>query len=219
MPQPTGGGGTPNAWYVIALPPQAHGFPGYATISQKPFPTGATVLSGPYNTRAEALAAVNLPLPKGTPGGSIPAALQSGSSLISEVGAVGDFFHRLTEKTTWVRVGEVVGGGILLFIGVRALAHGSPTVGAGARQSVSKPASKTVKRATKVAKVAVKKTPAFRPPKKPEKPPAQRPPTVRISHIVHHTPDKPPSAKTQSTVKRSATAKPRTTTKKAPVKK
>ena len=36
---------------------------------------------------------------------------------------IGDFFHRLTEGSTWVRVGETVVGVIILYAGIRAVAH------------------------------------------------------------------------------------------------
>jgi hypothetical protein len=64
--------------------------------------------------------------------------------------AIGDFFHRLTEEQTWIRVGEAVAGGVLLFIGVKALAQGTPA--STAAKTVTRPAKKT---AVKVAKVAV----------------------------------------------------------------
>lgn len=47
-------------------------------------------------------------------------------SPLSGVAAIGDFFSRLTQKNTWVRVGEVVIGLVLLGIGVNALFKGAP---------------------------------------------------------------------------------------------
>jgi hypothetical protein len=35
--------------------------------------------------------------------------------------AIGDFFNRLTQANTWIRVGEVVAGLLLLYVGVTAL--------------------------------------------------------------------------------------------------
>lgn len=152
----------------------------------------------------------NLPGPTGPPG-----------SPLSGIQNVGDFFHRLTEQSTWIRVGEVIGGGILLFIGVRALAHGSSTVGAGARKTVTKPVRRVAKTAITVAapearyagRVAAKrvapkttaKVSAHRAKvakygqKKPYRPPEPRParqPTVRVSHIYHHAQNKPTKART-----------------------
>lgn len=37
------------------------------------------------------------------------------------VAAIGDFFSRLTQGNTWVRVGEVIAGLLLLYVGVNAL--------------------------------------------------------------------------------------------------
>jgi hypothetical protein len=126
---------------------------------------------------------------------------------------IGDFFHRLTEKSTWTRVGEVALGGILLYAGVRALANGSAVAGSGARKSAVKPAKKVVKKAAGVAapelrlatRVASKKvapkttgrvvahraTVAKYGGKTPYKPPPKRAPTVRVSHVYHHSTGKP----------------------------
>jgi hypothetical protein len=137
-------------------------------------------------------------------------ALQNAVPGVGGIADVGDFFHRLTEPQTWTRVGEVALGGILVYAGVRALSHGSPTVGAGARQSATKPVRKV---ASGVAKVAVpearlasrsiakkaapkttarvashRATVAKYGAKKPYAPPVTKPrqPTVRVSHIYHH---------------------------------
>jgi hypothetical protein len=115
---------------------------------------------------------------------------------------IGDFFHRLTEGSTWTRVGEVVLGGILLYAGIRALTRGataSPT---------AKPVTSPVRKAAKVAvpearlatrvaakRVAPKTTArvashrarvAKYGAKKPYSAPSPRPPTTRVSHIYHH---------------------------------
>lgn len=126
---------------------------------------------------------------------------------------VGDFFHRLTEKSTWVRVGEVALGGILLYAGVRALSSGSTVAGSGARKSAVKPAKKVVKKAAGVAapelrlatRVASKRvapkttarvaqhraTVAKYGAPTPYRPPPKRAPTVRVSHVYHHSSAKP----------------------------
>jgi hypothetical protein len=176
----------------------------------------------PYSaSRDQAIADAKKEYPQGAPpGGKLKDAL--GHDLVSGAGlaplaSVGDFFHRLSEKQTWIRVGEVVGGGILLFIGVRALASGSPTVGSGARKAVTKPVSRTAKRAITVAapevrlgtrvaakRVAPKTTArvtthrakaAKYGARKPYQPPAPRQATVRVSHIYHHAQKKPVSLK------------------------
>lgn len=76
--------------------------------------------------------------------------------------AIGDFFHRLTEKQTWARVGEVAVGGILLIAGLRALSSGSPAVGSGARKSAAKPVKRVAKvvvpEARLAGRVAAKRT-------------------------------------------------------------
>lgn len=47
-------------------------------------------------------------------------------SPLSGLAAIGDFFARLTQKNTWVRVGEVVIGLVLVAIGVNAMFKGAP---------------------------------------------------------------------------------------------
>ncbi len=45
---------------------------------------------------------------------------------LTGVAAIGDFFSRLTQASTWVRVGEVAVGLILLGIGLNSLLKGKP---------------------------------------------------------------------------------------------
>jgi hypothetical protein len=156
--------------------------------------------------------------------GTVPAPLKDVNQAVTSVGAdalsttsalgeVGDFFHRITEGQTWVRVGEVALGGILLYAGIRALASGSPAVGSGARKTVTKPVRKTATRVASVAvpearlatRVAAKRVApkttgrvaahrtrvAKYGAKKPYSPPVKRQPapprvTTRVSHIYHH---------------------------------
>jgi hypothetical protein len=56
----------------------------------------------------------------GETGGTISAAASNAAN-ITGLPAIGDFFNRLTQANTWVRVGEVVAGLILLYVGVNAL--------------------------------------------------------------------------------------------------
>lgn len=173
---------------------------------------------GGYNTQAEAQAAANafnsLPNPQkisqaGITSGSVPTI----SNPLQPMQDIGNFFHTLTQSSTWARVGEVAIGGILLFIGVRALSQGSSAVGSGARKSVSRPAKKAATKVIKVAapearlatRVAAKKAApkttarvaahranvAKYGQKKPYQVPAKRQPTVRVSHIYHHKGPKP----------------------------
>lgn len=134
--------------------------------------------------------------------------------------AIGDFFQRLTQPATWVRVGEVALGGILIYAGVRALSHGSAVAGSGARASATRPVKKVATKAAKVvvpearlatrvaAKKAAPKTTArvaahrenvrkygAKKPFTPPPPAKRRPPTVRVSHIYHHTTPKPKTVK------------------------
>jgi hypothetical protein len=139
----------------------------------------------------------------------------SGGNPLSGVDAIGDFFHRLTEKSTWTRVGEVAVGGILLYAGVRALSQGNAVAGAAKKAGsvATKPVRKVAKAgvtaavpearlagriaAKRVAPKATARVASHRAQvkqygaKKPYSPPAQRAPTVRVSHVYHHKGIKP----------------------------
>jgi hypothetical protein len=97
-----------------------------------------------FATRAEAVAYRNS-IGKGTIGG-----LKIGNPL-SGVNAIGDFFNRLSEKATWIRVGEVIVGGVILFIGIHALASG--TAVSNASKAVAKPAKKASKAALSLGRL------------------------------------------------------------------
>lgn len=45
---------------------------------------------------------------------------------LSGVAAIGDFFNRLTQPNTWVRVGEVAAGLLLVYLGLNAAMRGTP---------------------------------------------------------------------------------------------
>jgi hypothetical protein len=142
------------------------------------------------------------------------------ANLIPGLTDIGDFFHRLTESSTWTRVGEVALGGILIYAGIRALASGS-TVSKGVRNAgstITSPAKKATKAAVKVAvpearlagrvaakrvapkatarvashRAQVKKYGAKTPYARPE----PRVTATRVSHVYHHTtPKRPTTAK------------------------
>ena len=45
---------------------------------------------------------------------------------LTGINAVGDFFSRLTQPNTYIRVGEVLAGLLLLYVGVNALGRDTP---------------------------------------------------------------------------------------------
>lgn len=79
---------------------------------------------GPYSSLAAAdKEAVTLQGQNQTVAGSIKAGL---SGPLSGLAAIGDFFARLTQASTWIRVGEVVLGLILIAVGVARITHAIP---------------------------------------------------------------------------------------------
>jgi len=55
---------------------------------------------------------------------TLPASASHAASKAANLGgvqAIGDFFNRLTQANTWIRVGEVAAGLLLLWIGLNAL--------------------------------------------------------------------------------------------------
>jgi len=93
---------------------------------------------------------------------------------------IGDFFHRISEPNTWVRIGEVALGAILVYAGVRAMSTYNP-VAAGVRKGVKAPVSGT----KKVAKKAATLTPAGRAAKAAKLAPKGPRTTIRHSYIHH----------------------------------
>lgn len=160
MPGPDPGGSFP--WYAVIV--SERGVARAMVLSalewrndqdpthQGPFGAQFKLIGG-YNTKKEAQDAVTkfnaLPNPKKLEQAGIPSAPDLPNPL-SGINAIGDFFQRLTQPSTWARVGEVALGGILVYVGVRALAHGSGS------SAVSRPVTKPTQKAAKaVAKVAV----------------------------------------------------------------
>jgi len=105
-------------------------------------------VSGPYATRAAAEAAAHT-TGGGFPGANIPgnpAKALGISNPLAGVAAIGDFFNRLTQPNTWLRVGEFVAGGLLIYLGLSAAMRG--TEAQTAAQGITKPAKKAAKTGT-----------------------------------------------------------------------
>jgi hypothetical protein len=102
---------------------------------------------GPY-TWAEAKSVANspgltIPVP-GMPGSenvTVPTSGVGISNPLGGVAAIGDFFNRLTQPNTWIRVGEVLAGLVLIWIGLNALTKDT-AVGRGI-QSAKRGAERT----------------------------------------------------------------------------
>lgn len=89
-----------------------------------------TEVRGPYASKTAAENAIGASGTSGEsidqPGSATQKANQPPSNPLSGLAAIGDFFGRLTEGSTWVRVGEVVLGLILLAVGVARITHAVP---------------------------------------------------------------------------------------------
>lgn len=88
---------------------------------------------------------------------TLPANVATAGSKIANIGgvqAIGDFFNRLTQANTWIRVGEVAAGLLLLYLGLNAAMKGT-TAGNAVRsgtQTVKNTGRKAVEAAGVVAK-------------------------------------------------------------------
>jgi hypothetical protein len=91
----------------------------------------ATGWMGPYNwaTAKAQVAGLKAGIGAATPGG-LPTVGPGGNiaspfSNLGGINAIGDFFNRLTQPNTWIRVGEVVAGLLLVYLGLSATMRGT----------------------------------------------------------------------------------------------
>jgi hypothetical protein len=148
-----------------------------------------TPLAGPFATQAQAQnwiavnsgtfgsGKTNIAPPADTP---VTAGIPGPGNPLTPLTDIGDFFHRLTEPSTYIRIGEVAVGALLVYAGVRAMTTYNP-VTAGVRKGVKAPTTAT----KKVAKKAVTLTPAGRAAKAAKLAPKGPRVTVRHSYIHH----------------------------------
>jgi len=111
----------------------------------------ATGWMGPYNwvTAKAQVAGLKAGIGAATPGG-LPTVGPGGNigapfSNLGGINAIGDFFNRLTQPNTWVRVGEVGAGILLIYLGLSAVMRGTPAgdVASGAKRGAGKVAGLT----------------------------------------------------------------------------
>jgi hypothetical protein len=77
-----------------------------------------------------------VPVPGVTDNPTFVAANKKATSVVPGLGgiaAVGDFFSRLSEPNTWLRIAEVAVGGLLIYVSLKAMFPG--TVGAAAHSA------------------------------------------------------------------------------------
>lgn len=127
------------AWWVIpegtagVIIGQATGAPALFTVTQSQTkPNGA--VAGPYGNQLQAQAkanALNASANSANPLNTNPV-----SGALTGVNAIGDLAQRLTQSSTWIRVGEVLGGALLLYLGAQAAMRGTAT-GDAVKRTVS----------------------------------------------------------------------------------
>lgn len=116
------------------------------TKPNSPLEVFAQPPTGPYSTRAAAKAVAD------KYNKSHVYTIPSPGNPLSGINAIGDFFNRLTQAQTWIRVGEVVAGGLLLYLGLKAVV--TPAGANVGKQTVKQTAHHVVEGAKKVAEVA-----------------------------------------------------------------
>ena len=131
------------AWWVTAVAYPAHpdtAVPFYlqaadrAAAEQK---IGGPPLAGPFATKPDAQAWVrahpgdfgkgktNIAPPAAPNAAHVPGPKNPLTNPLTGLAAIGDFFQRLTQASTWVRVGEVLLGLALITVGLAHLASGT----------------------------------------------------------------------------------------------
>lgn len=100
------------------------------TVKQSNTPPPGEV-AGPFTNQLQAQAAANKLNATGvaTPGNV--------AGQLTGVNAIGDFFQRLTQTSTWIRVAEFVAGGLLIYMGGSAILRGT-AAGNAAKGAASK---------------------------------------------------------------------------------
>lgn len=78
-----------------------------------------------YPTQAMAKAAIAQNPVSDPIGKGINAGGKAAGDVTGGLSAIGDFAHRLTEVQTWIRVGEVVAGLLLAYLGLSAMLKGT----------------------------------------------------------------------------------------------
>lgn len=106
---------------------------GSLSVVQDPPPAGFHILpgsGGPYPTKAQAdsaLQALNGVI--ATPEPLVPGTKIQVPSIpnpLSGIAAVGDFFQRLTQASTWLRIFEIVIGVLLVGVGIASMTKAIP---------------------------------------------------------------------------------------------
>jgi hypothetical protein len=105
---------------------------------------------GPYNwaNAQAAVAGAKIGASEAPPGTNAIGTAEGAASGVANLGglaAIGDFFNRLTQGNTWLRVGEVVVGVLILYIGLKATTAQTPV--GNAVKSATAPVKKAAKAA------------------------------------------------------------------------
>jgi|ERR1041385_6763078 len=114
---------------------------GYATKLQ------AAAVAAKYNARPESQRQTPGAKPFAPSVATGPGGIGGITNPLGGINAIGDFFNRLTQPNTWIRVGEVVAGLLLVYLGLSATMRGT---------EVQRQTAKVKSTAKKVAAVAAK---------------------------------------------------------------
>lgn len=110
---------------------------------------GGTVVSGPYATKGDANNWIDQQT--GLASGTTPSTTNQVSNATGPVSVpnpltgiegIADFFQRLTEPNTWIRVGEFAAGGVLFYVGLKTAFPAQVAAATAPIKSVAKTAVK-----------------------------------------------------------------------------
>lgn len=122
---PVVGAGGEVEWWVVNQVTRPGGPRGpQATNYRVVSTTGGTrppnAVAGPFTTQQQAVQWQTGANTAGNSPGSAIGGIGSSIANSTGIGAIGDLAHRLTESSTWIRVGEFIAGGLLLYVGAKA---------------------------------------------------------------------------------------------------
>lgn len=122
---PVVGPGGEVEWWVVNQMTRPGGARGpqqtnYVVVSTTGGKRPVNTVAGPFSTRAQAVAWQSSANTAGNSPGSAAGGIAQAAVGATGLGALGDLAHRLTQPSTWIRVGEVLAGLILIYVGLKS---------------------------------------------------------------------------------------------------